>query len=124
MSLINDDFMITSKAGRTLYTRYAKNQPIIDYHCHLEAKDIFENQPFQNMTQLWLEGDHYKWRAMRANGIHENYITGTASAEEKFEAWAKTVEASFGNPSYHWTHLELATYSGIDRKSVVQGKRV
>lgn len=114
MSLINDDFMITSKAGRTLYTRYAKNQPIIDYHCHLEAKDIFENQPFQNMTQLWLEGDHYKWRAMRANGIHENYITGTASAEEKFEAWAKTVEASFGNPLYHWTHLELATYFGIN----------
>ncbi len=113
MSLINDDFMLTSKAGQTLYRRYAKNQPIIDYHCHLEAKDIFENKPFRDITQLWLEGDHYKWRAMRANGIHEKYITGAASSEEKFEAWAKTVESSFGNPLYHWTHLELAAYFDI-----------
>jgi glucuronate isomerase len=109
MTLINDDFMINSSAGKTLYTRYAKKQPILDYHCHLEAKDIFENKPFRDITHLWLEGDHYKWRAMRANGIKEKYITGNASAEEKFEAWAKTVESSFGNPLYHWTHLELAT---------------
>ncbi|WP_437887936.1 glucuronate isomerase [Phytobacter sp. V91] len=113
MSLINDNFMLTSKAGQTLYRCYAKNQPIIDYHCHLEAKDIFENKPFRDITQLWLAGDHYKWRAMRANGIHEKYITGTESAEEKFAAWAKTVESSFGNPLYHWTHLELEAYFGI-----------
>lgn len=113
MTLISDDFMINSKVGRTLYTRYAKKQPILDYHCHLEAKDIFENKPFCDITQLWLEGDHYKWRAMRANGIQEKYITGDAPADEKFEAWAKTVEASFGNPLYHWTHLELAAYFDI-----------
>lgn len=113
MTLINDDFMINSRAGKTLYTRYAKKQPILDYHCHLEAKDIFENTPFRDITHLWLEGDHYKWRAMRANGIKEKYITGNASAEEKFEAWAKTVESSFGNPLYHWTHLELAHYFDI-----------
>lgn len=113
MSLINERFMLNSPSGQMLYDRYAKHQPIIDYHCHLEAKDIFENKPFQDITQLWLEGDHYKWRAMRANGIPEKNITGDASSEEKFEAWAKTVESSFGNPLYHWTHLELAAYFDI-----------
>lgn len=113
MSLIHENFMIDSKAGRRLYTEFAKDKPIIDYHCHLEAKDIYENKLFRDITQLWLEGDHYKWRAMRANGIPENKITGNATSEEKFEAWASTVEASFGNPLYHWTHLELAFYFDI-----------
>lgn len=114
MSLINNIFMINNITGQKLYSELAKSLPIIDYHCHLDAKAIWENKPFTDMTQLWLEGDHYKWRAMRANGIPERKITGNASAEEKFEAWAQTVEASFGNPLYHWTHLELKHYFNID----------
>lgn len=110
MGFINDRFMIGNEVGVRLYQDVAKDLPIIDYHCHLEAKDIFENRAFDNITQLWLAGDHYKWRAMRANGIDERFITGDASAEEKFQAWANTVEAAFGNPLYHWTHLELHHY--------------
>lgn len=114
MSLINNSFMITNAPGQRLYSEIAKALPIIDYHCHLDARAIWENKPFTDITQLWLEGDHYKWRAMRANGISEQKITGNASAEEKFAAWAQTVEASFGNPLYHWTHLELKHYFAID----------
>ncbi|EKD7758401.1 glucuronate isomerase [Escherichia coli] len=114
MSLINEFFMLNNEPGRQLYSELAKTLPIIDYHCHLEAKAIWENKPFADITQLWLEGDHYKWRAMRANGIPERKITGDASSEEKFEAWAQTVEASFGNPLYHWTHLELKYYFAIE----------
>lgn len=114
MSLINSKFMITNAVGRRLYSELASTLPVIDYHCHLEAKAIWENKSFSDITQLWLEGDHYKWRAMRANGIPEGKITGDASAEEKFEAWAHTVEASFGNPLYHWTHLELKYYFDIN----------
>lgn len=113
MTLINDRFMLTNSSGYQLYHQLAKLLPIIDFHCHLEAKDIYENRPFDNITQLWLGGDHYKWRAMRANGIPERKITGDASAQEKFQAWAETVEASFGNPIYHWSHLELAHYFNI-----------
>ncbi|MBZ6568188.1 glucuronate isomerase [Klebsiella sp. JL973] len=114
MPLINDSFMISNPTGKKLYLEIAREQPIIDYHCHLEAKAIWENEPFADITQLWLEGDHYKWRAMRANGIPEEKITGNATAEEKFAAWAQTVEACFGNPLYHWTHLELKYYFNID----------
>lgn len=114
MSLINDRFMITNTPGLKLYKEVAKNLPIIDFHCHLEAKDIYENLPFRDISQLWLEGDHYKWRAMRANGIPEKLITGKGSSQEKFRAWAETTEASFGNPLYHWTHLELAHYFAIN----------
>ncbi|MFB5081046.1 glucuronate isomerase [Enterobacter sp. 10-1] len=114
MPLINNSFMINSITGEKLYSELAKTLPIIDYHCHLDAKAIWENKPFADISQLWLEGDHYKWRAMRANGIPERKITGDACAEEKFEAWAQTVEASFGNPLYHWTHLELKHYFDID----------
>ena len=114
MPLINNSFMINSITGEKLYSELAKTLPIIDYHCHLDAKAIWENKPFADISQLWLEGDHYKWRAMRANGIPERKITGDACAEEKFEAWAQTVEASFGNPLYHWTHLELKQYFDID----------
>ncbi|HAT6803256.1 TPA: glucuronate isomerase [Citrobacter freundii] len=110
MGFINDRFMIGNEVGVRLYQDIAKDLPIIDYHCHLEAKDIYENNAFDDITQLWLAGDHYKWRAMRANGIDERFITGNASAEEKFQAWAETVEAAFGNPLYHWTHLELSHY--------------
>ncbi|WP_152081000.1 glucuronate isomerase [Enterobacter oligotrophicus] len=116
MSFINDNFMIGNATGLRLYQNVAKNLPIIDYHCHLDAKEIFENKNAENMTQLWLGGDHYKWRAMRANGIDEKYITGNASPEEKFAAWAETVEASFGNPLYHWTHLELSHYFFCDEQ--------
>ena len=88
--------------------------PIYDYHCHLSPKDIAENRKFNNITELWLEGDHYKWRGMRAHGIDEKYITGDASDKEKFAAWAKTVPYTLGNALYHWTHLELKNYFGIE----------
>lgn len=114
MSFINDSFMINNQSGIELYNRVAKHLPVIDYHCHLDAKEIYENKSFENITQLWLAGDHYKWRAMRANGISEDLITGDASAEEKFQAWAQTVESCFGNPLYHWTHLELDFYFACD----------
>lgn len=114
MKFINDAFMIDNEHGRVLYQNVARHLPIIDYHCHLDAKEIYENKAFENITQLWLACDHYKWRAMRANGIGEEYITGNASAEEKFRVWAETVESSFGNPLYHWTHLELQYYFGIE----------
>ncbi|TCW08639.1 glucuronate isomerase [Raoultella sp. BIGb0138] len=110
MTLINKNFMINNEYGVRLYNDIAKDLPIIDYHCHLDAKEIYENRSFANMSELWLAGDHYKWRAMRANGIDERCITGEATAEEKFQAWAETVEACFGNPLYHWTHLELQAY--------------
>ena len=88
--------------------------PIYDYHCHLSPKDIAENRKFNNITELWLEGDHYKWRAMRAHGIDEKYITGDADPKEKFKAWAKTVPYTLGNALYHWTHIELKKYFGIE----------
>jgi len=114
MGFINDRFMIGNEVGARLYLDIAKDLPIIDYHCHLDAKDIYENKSIENITQLWLSGDHCKWRAMRANGIDEYYITGDATDEEKFKAWAETVEAAFGNPLYHWTHLELNKYFSCD----------
>lgn len=114
MSFINDRFMINNEVGCELYSKVAKSLPVIDYHCHLDAKEIYENKSFSDITQLWLSGDHYKWRAMRANGIAEAKITGDATAAEKFQAWAETVESSYGNPLYHWSHLELQFYFGIE----------
>ena len=114
MRFIDDHFMINNEPGRKLFSEIAKSLPIIDYHCHLDAKEIYENKPFVDITQLWLSGDHYKWRAMRANGISEDKITGNASSADKFQAWAETVEACFGNPLYHWTHLELQHYFSIE----------
>ena len=111
---LDENFLLDSDMAQSLYNDHAKPMPIIDYHCHLPVKDIYENTQFQNITQLWLNGDHYKWRAMRANGIPENLITGDASDWEKFAAWAETVPATLGNPLYHWTHLELLRYFGID----------
>jgi glucuronate isomerase len=110
---IDERFLLPSRAARRLYRGYAEGMPIYDYHCHLPVKDIAENRRFDNLTQAWLAGDHYKWRAMRANGVGERLITGDARDPEKFEAWAATVPATIGNPLYHWTHLELARYFGV-----------
>ena len=99
--------------ARRLYRQFAAPQPILDYHCHLSPRDIAENRQFANLFEIWLEGDHYKWRAMRANGVAEKYITGDATPYEKFLAWARTVPYTLRNPLYHWTHLELQRYFGI-----------
>ncbi len=113
MPFIHDDFLLTTEAARRLYHEHAETQPILDYHCHLPPKDIAENRRFANLFEIWLEGDHYKWRAMRANGIEERYCTGDADPYEKFLAWARTVPYTLRNPLYHWTHLELQRYFGI-----------
>lgn len=104
---IHPDFLLQSKTAQTLYHEYAKEQPIIDFHNHLPPKDIAENRQFSDLHSIWLEGDHYKWRALRSNGISEKLITGNATPWEKFEAWANTVPYTLRNPLYHWTHLEL-----------------
>lgn len=111
---IHDDFLLTTDTAKHLYHQFAKNQPIIDYHNHLCPKRLSENRPFENLYQMWIEGDHYKWRVMRANGIPEDYCTGQAEPFEKFMAFAKTVPATLRNPIYHWTHLELKRFFGID----------
>ncbi|MCF0049432.1 glucuronate isomerase [Dyadobacter sp. LJ53] len=113
-TFITDDFLLRSETARILYHDYAKEMPIIDYHCHLPPDQIAANKQFENITQIWLYGDHYKWRAMRANGINERYCTGDASDWEKFEQWAITVPYTMRNPLYHWTHLELLRYFDID----------
>ena len=113
-TFIHDDFLLKNEAARRLYHEYAKDMPIYDYHCHLSPKEIAENKRFKNITELWLGGDHYKWRAMRSNGVSEEYITGSASDYDKFKAWAKTLPYCLGNPLYHWSHLELKRYFGID----------
>ncbi len=110
---IHDDFLLESRAAKELYHTYAEGQPIIDYHCHLSPKDIAEDRRFENLTQIWLAGDHYKWRAMRTCGVDERYITGEATDWEKFEQWAETVPKTLRNPLYHWTHLELERPFGI-----------
>ena len=114
MSFINDSFMLQSDAARLLYHNYAEKMPIFDYHSHLSPAEILENKHFENITDLWLSGDHYKWRLMRANGVDEYYITGDADPYEKFEKWAETISRCYGNPLYHWTHLELKRYFGVD----------
>lgn len=114
MAFIHEDFLLSTPAARRLYHEYAENEPILDYHCHLPPKDVAENRRFANLFEIWLEGDHYKWRAMRAHGVPEKFITGDASPKEKFLAWAQTVPATLRNPLYHWTHLELKRYFGID----------
>ncbi len=113
-TFITDDFLLNSETAKQLYHDYAKNLPIIDYHNHLSAKDVASNKQFENLTQVWLEEDHYKWRAMRALGVDERYITGSGAAEEKFKSWASVVKHTVRNPLYHWTHLELLRYFGID----------
>lgn len=112
---INADFLLHNQAAKILYHEYAKNLPIIDYHCHLSPAAIATNKRFDDLTEIWLEGDHYKMRAMRANGVNEKYITGNASNFEKFMKWAETVPYTLMNPLYHWTHLELKRYFGINK---------
>ena len=114
MSFIHEDFLLSNKTARRLYHEFAKGEPILDYHCHLPPQDVAANRQFQNLFEIWLEGDHYKWRAMRANGVDERYCTGNATPKEKFLAWARTVPHTVRNPLYHWTHLELKRYFGID----------
>ncbi|MDX1328542.1 MAG: glucuronate isomerase [Arenibacter sp.] len=112
-NFLEDDFLLQSDFAQRLYHGYAKDLPIIDYHNHLSPKEIAENYQFNTISEAWLAGDHYKWRAMRAMGIHEDYITGKASDKEKFLKWASTVPFTVRNPLYHWTHLELQRYFGI-----------
>jgi glucuronate isomerase len=130
-TFLTEDFLLQSRTARRLYHEYAEEMPIYDYHCHLPAKLIAEDYKFKNLTEAWLAGDHYKWRAMRANGVDEKYITGDAlrhgsvslttgssgqaSDYEKFEKWAETVPFTLRNPLYHWTHLELLRYFGINK---------
>ena len=116
MAFIHEDFMLTGPTARELYHAHAEQQPIIDYHCHLSPQEVAEDIHFKSITELWLGGDHYKWRAMRANGIPEEYVTGRShSAWEVFEKWAETVPYAMRNPLYHWTHLELKRVFGIDK---------
>jgi glucuronate isomerase len=112
---IDENFLLETKTAQVLYHEHAAGMPIIDYHCHLNPKDIADDRVFENITQIWLYGDHYKWRAMRTNGIPENEITGSTSDYRKFEKWAETVPYTMRNPLYHWTHLELKTAFGIER---------
>ncbi len=114
MPFIHDDFLLGGATARRLYHEFAASQPILDYHNHLPPKDIAENRGFANLYEIWLEGDHYKWRAMRANGVAEAYCTGDADPRDKLLAWAKTVPHTLRNPLFHWTHLELKRYFGID----------
>ncbi|MEO6406853.1 MAG: glucuronate isomerase [Ferruginibacter sp.] len=113
-SFLGKNFLLNSSAAQELYYDYAKDMPIIDYHCHLPPQPIADDINFNNLTEVWLNGDHYKWRAMRANGVDERYITGNATPKEKFMKWAETVPYTLRNPLYHWTHLELQRYFDIE----------
>ena len=113
---IHPDFLLHSETGKRLYHEFASKLPIIDYHCHLSPEMIASDRQFDNLGQIWLEGDHYKWRGMRSNGIDEKFCTGDASDYKKFEKWAETVPYTIGNPLYHWTHLELVRYFNINEQ--------
>ena len=112
-NFLDENFLLNLDTAINLYHNYAKDMPIFDYHNHLDAKQIYEDKQFDNITELWLGQDHYKWRVLRTNGIDEEYITGNRSNKEKFDAFAKTIPYTIGNPMYHWTHLELQRYFGI-----------
>jgi glucuronate isomerase len=114
-AFMDDNFLLNNKTAEMLYHDYAKEMPIVDFHCHLNPKEIAEDKKYRSITELWLGGDHYKWRAMRSNGVEERYITGDATDKEKFMKWAQTVPCCIGNPLYHWTHLELRRYFGIQK---------
>ena len=113
-TFISDSFLLHSSMAEKLYHKYADKMPVFDYHCHLNPKDILADRRFQNLTEIWLEEDHYKWRLMRFCGVEEEYITGKADPYEKFLKWARTVPKIMGNPLYHWIHLELKRYFDID----------
>ncbi len=114
-AFMDKDFLLDSDTAKKLYASYAdmKNIPVLDYHCHIDPKEIYEDRRFKNITEVWLGGDHYKWRQMRTNGVEEKYITGDASDREKFQKWAETLPLLIGNPLYHWSHLELRYYFGF-----------
>lgn len=111
---LDKDFLLNTKTAKKIFHDYAKDMPIIDYHCHINPKEIAEDKHYDSITQVWLYGDHYKWRAMRNCGVEEKYITGNATDYEKFEKWAEIIPSLIGNPLYHWTHLELKAYFGYD----------
>ncbi len=111
-AFMDKDFLLETETAQKLYHEYAAKMPILDYHCHINPQEIAEDRKFENITQVWLGADHYKWRQMRSNGVKEKYITGDASDREKFQKWAETLERAIGNPLYHWSHLELQRYFG------------
>ncbi|MGN9152465.1 glucuronate isomerase [Bariatricus sp. HCP3S3_E12] len=111
-AFMDKDFLLETETAQKLYHEYAAKMPILDYHCHINPQEIAEDRKFENITQVWLGADHYKWRQMRSNGVEEKYITGDASDCEKFQKWAETLEKAIGNPLYHWSHLELQRYFG------------
>lgn len=111
---MNEDFLLSNETAKPLYHDYAAKTPILDYHCHINPQEIAQNRQFENITQIWLGGDHYKWRFMRSCGVEERYITGDASDKEKFVKWASVLGKAIGNPLYHWSHMELKSYFGYD----------
>lgn len=113
-AFMDKDFLLTTPTAQTLYHAYAEQMPVMDYHCHINPKEIWEDRQFENITQVWLGGDHYKWRLMRAAGVEEKYVTGNASDREKFQKWAETLATAVGNPLYHWSHLELRRFFGYE----------
>ncbi len=111
---MDKDFLLNTEMAKTLYHDFAEDMPIVDYHCHINPQEIYEDRKFDTITQVWLGGDHYKWRQIRSNGVEEKYITGKDSTDrEKFQAWAETMPKLIGNPLYHWSHLELRKYFGF-----------
>ena len=113
-AFLTKDFLLSTETAKTLFHTYAKDQPIYDYHCHIDPKEIWEDRRFANLTQLWLGGDHYKWRILRSNGVPEESITGSLSDWEKFRLFAETLPRCIGNPMYHWCHLELKNFFGYE----------
>src|SRR5690625_3359402 len=120
---LTDQFILENKYAEQLYFDHAQKMPIIDYHNHLPPADIWNNRTFKDITAAWLEGDHYKWRAMRALGVDESYITGGADSYEKFKVWAQSVPFTMRNPLYHWTHMELKTYFGVEELLIENNAR-
>ncbi|HSQ44800.1 MAG TPA: glucuronate isomerase, partial [Ginsengibacter sp.] len=112
-NFLDEDFLLQTETAKKLYHDFAKQMPVIDYHCHLPVQQIADDINFENLTQIWLYGDHYKWRAMRTNGVDESFVTGNKADFEKFEKWADTVPYTLRNPLYHWTHLELQRYFNV-----------
>ena len=112
-AFLDENFLLESKVAEELYHTHAAKMPIIDYHCHLPPNEIADDKKFKSITEIWLNGDHYKWRAMRTNGVSEKFCTGDASDYEKFQKWAETVPFTIRNPLYHWTHMELKNPFGV-----------
>ena len=119
-NFMDKDFLLSTDTAKHLFHEYAENTPVLDYHCHINPQEIAEDRRFENITQVWLGGDHYKWRAMRSNGVEEQYITGNAPDREKFQKWAETLEVAVGNPLFHWSHLELQRF--FDYYGVLNGE--